>query len=241
MTNEEFANEFQVLYNNITSDGAPGLDSYEISVFLTKAQDELVKNHFSPQSKGNSLQLGFDDSAKRQADFSSLLRTAKCSRVTGSYERIDSRSEVWEMPEDIFIPVHETLLTTSHRTLQVIPVSYAEYMRLMAQPYKRPLRDHAWRLAGNNIGSGGTQAEIITEAGLKTESYTVRYVKRPVPIILEDLDGLTIGGLSEKTECELPPILHEELLQRAAELAKTAWMADPNEQQLQTASGTRSE
>lgn len=50
MTNEEFSNEFDVLYNNITSNQAPGLDEYEKSVFLTKAQDEIVKAYFNPKT-----------------------------------------------------------------------------------------------------------------------------------------------------------------------------------------------
>lgn len=29
MTNLEFSNQFEVLYNNITSNQAPGLDNYE--------------------------------------------------------------------------------------------------------------------------------------------------------------------------------------------------------------------
>ena len=58
MTNQEFSNEFDVLYNNIMSNQAPGLDEYEKSVFLTKAQDEIVKNYFNP--KGNKYQEGFD-------------------------------------------------------------------------------------------------------------------------------------------------------------------------------------
>jgi hypothetical protein len=37
MTTSEFSNQFDVLYNNITSNQAPGLDEYEKSVFLTKA------------------------------------------------------------------------------------------------------------------------------------------------------------------------------------------------------------
>ena len=49
MTNEEFSNEFDVLYNSITSNQAPGLDEYEKSVFLTKAQDEIVKSYFNPR------------------------------------------------------------------------------------------------------------------------------------------------------------------------------------------------
>ena len=47
MTSEEFSNQFDVLYNNITSNQAPGLNEYEKSVFLTKAQSEIVKNYFT--------------------------------------------------------------------------------------------------------------------------------------------------------------------------------------------------
>ena len=58
MTIQEFSNEFDVLYNNIMSNQAPGLDEYEKSVFLTKAQNEILKNYFNP--KGNKYQEGFD-------------------------------------------------------------------------------------------------------------------------------------------------------------------------------------
>lgn len=49
MTPEEMSNEFDVLYNNITSNQAPGLDEYEKSLFLTKAQDEIIKAYFNPK------------------------------------------------------------------------------------------------------------------------------------------------------------------------------------------------
>lgn len=47
MTLKEFSNEFDVLYNNIMSNAAPGLNEYEKSVFLTQAQEELVVNLYS--------------------------------------------------------------------------------------------------------------------------------------------------------------------------------------------------
>lgn len=47
MTIQEFSNQFDVLFNNITSNEAPGVNEYEKSIFLTKAQDEVVKNHFT--------------------------------------------------------------------------------------------------------------------------------------------------------------------------------------------------
>jgi hypothetical protein len=82
MNNAEFSTEFDVLYNNITSNQAPGLTEFEKSVFATKAEKEIVKNYFSPQSAGNTLKEGFDESAKRQADFSMLMKTSSCTQQT---------------------------------------------------------------------------------------------------------------------------------------------------------------
>ena len=55
MTIAEFSDQFDVLFNNITSNQAPGLNEYEKSLFLTKAEKEIVKNYFSANSVGNSL------------------------------------------------------------------------------------------------------------------------------------------------------------------------------------------
>ena len=52
MTTTEFSTEFDVLYNNITSNQAPGLNLYEKSVFLTKAQSQLISEHLIVVQKG---------------------------------------------------------------------------------------------------------------------------------------------------------------------------------------------
>ena len=60
--------------------------------------------------------------------------------------------------------------------------------------------------------------------------YKIRYVKRPKPIILANLadeySNVSIEGINTITECELDPILHPEILQRAVELAKSAYTGD---------------
>lgn len=73
ISNQEILNRFDVLYNNITSNQAPGLDGYEVSVFWNKATLEILKNHLNP--KGNKYGEGFDGSPKRQIDFSNLICT----------------------------------------------------------------------------------------------------------------------------------------------------------------------
>lgn len=240
MTVNEFSNQFDVLYDNITSNKAPGLNEYEKSVFLTKAQDEIIKNYFSP--KGNPKQDGYDDTPKRQADFSKLIKVQIKEMVSGA--TFDPRSILYEMPDDVFIVVNEQIHFVDSRgevedMRQVIPISFSEYSRLMSRPYKEPLKYQAWRLLTlNEIGEPNILAEIIVTSSDKsrysedTIKYVIRYVRRPNPIRLVDFsesfgEDVTIDGGSGVSECELDPILHEEILQRAVELAKIAWSGEP--------------
>ena len=72
MTVQEFSNQFDILYNAIATQSAPGIDSYEKSVYLTKAQLEIIKNYYDPAS--NRKQKGFEGSEKRRVDLKNLIR-----------------------------------------------------------------------------------------------------------------------------------------------------------------------
>lgn len=224
MSAEEMDNMFDVLYNNITSNQAPGLNAYEKSVFLTKAQDEIIKNYFNPKSKGNNTQDGFDGSAKRQIDFSTLIQTySKSNNFSPAHFDLRDNTEGIPLPKGIMFIINEMATVTRNGkpvTLQVVPIKFDEYSRLMSKPYKRPLKYQAWRLTNNDTDN---IVDIIVGPSDTLVSYDIRYVKRPNPIIVSDLDDLTIEGKSTVTDCELDPILHEEILQRAVELAKVAW------------------
>jgi hypothetical protein len=334
MTIPEFSDQFDVLYNNITSNQAPGLNEYEKSLFLTKAEKEIVKNYFTANSKGNNIGQGFDDSAKRQADFSILMKTSSCTPFSGgssttitrkkyvctsedgtqtqtlyddaisvsviggsqvefpegtysvetvegvtitsfpadnpeyearidnypyasgtmvysietitvSSDCIDDRSQVYDFPDDVFIVINEAVKIGGLRK-QVIPLRYDEYTRLMSKPFKRPVKNQVWRLINTGRISSNKAVktvEIIAGPGEVVSSYKIRYIRVPEPIIVGDLDELTIDGKSTiSSECEVDPILHEDILQRAVELAKAAWTAtgqDNTNVMLQT--GQRSE
>ena len=246
MTILEMSDQFDVLFSNITSNQAPGLNEYEKSLFLTKAEKEIVKNYFTASSVGNTTKEGFDDSAKRQADFSVLMRTGACSTVTMSAtNKIDERSKVFSYPDDVFIVINETVKVGS-AIKQVIPLRYDEYTRLMSKPFKRPLKNQVWRLINSGSVTGTVavkRVEIIAGVGEDVSSYSVRYVRVPKPIIVADLDGLTIDGQgTASSECEIDPILHEDILQRAVELAKIAWTSTGQDNaQLMLQAGQRSE
>ncbi len=231
MTVQEFSNEFDVLYNNIMSNQAPGLDEYEKSVFLTKAQYEIVKNYFNP--RGNKYGEGIDDSPKRQIDFSTLITAAEpTTYASPGYVKFDDRSHLYKMPNDIFIVLNETGINTvdgTSRLISIIPINYGEYTRLMSKPFKQPLKNQGWRLF-NSTGGVDFVSEVIVKHNSVLSDYKIRYVRRPKPIILANLadeySNVSIEGESRISECELDPILHPEILQRAVELAKSAYVGD---------------
>ena len=234
MTVSEFSDQFDVLYNNITSNQAPGLNEYEKSVFLTKAQEEIVKSYFNPKS--NPHQDGFDDSPKRQADFSSLITSTPLDSTTNDTP-FDKRAKSFKYPSDVFLVLNEQIYS-GNTPYVVVPISYREYDRLMAKPYKYPPKYQAWRLItlghrDNTPDEGNAQSTIAEIIGVFKDSsitYSMRYVKRPSPIILHNLNdiqnSLSIQGESTAMTSALPDEIHEEILQRAVELAKVAWSGD---------------
>lgn len=233
MTVQEFSNEFDILYNNIMSNQAPGLNEYEKSVFLTKAQDEIVKAYFNP--KGNKFQEGYDDSGKRQIDFSMITVKTELGKtndeVSGDhfYNTADNSSARFNFPNDVMMVLNESLRVTRNREviyLVVVPISYLEYSRLMSKPYKYPIKNQAWRLI---ISDSTRYVELIAGPNddMSVAKYFIRYLRRPHPIILDNLpDGLTIENCSGVMSCELDPEIHQEILQRAVELAKASYIGD---------------
>lgn len=227
MTNPEFSNEFDVLYNSITSNQAPGLDDYEKSVLLTRAQDDILKAYFDPRT--NKTQQGYDGSEIRQIDFSMVTVVKDYEEQAFSTAVLDPRpnNKSIALEGNILIPINEQLVVMRDgRTeyLQVIPITYDEYRRLMSKPYKRPLKYQAWRLM--NTSDSTNKADIIAGPNDTFIKYSMRYVKRPRAIILSDLDGVTLDGNDKAQTCELDPILHPEVLQRGVELARAYYTGD---------------
>lgn len=176
MTTQEFSNEFDVLYNNIMSNQAPGLDEYEKSIFLTKAQEELVRDYFNSRNVKNAQ--GFDDNQKRQYDFSTLLSSITLPDFIDTYRALsvlnsviyntifDSRAKIYIAPSDLFLVINESIEDSAKRRYSVLPISYDEYNRLMLKPYGFPLKRQAWRIISDRtsslVGWGGKQVDSAT-------------------------------------------------------------------------------
>lgn len=230
----EWSAEFDIMWNNIMSNQAPGLSEYEKSVFLTNAQEQLVLDYLSP--KTNIKGEGFDDSLLRQSDFDSLIVIDNMASYSPT-KKLDSRSTTryFKYPSsDILVVLNEScreVIGTSPSQVTkeyvVVPISYSEYMRMMQKPFKYPVKGTAWRL--NGVQDTTTTVELIARfAG--TVTYVLRYVKRPSPIVLAAIP-VAIENVTTAQTCTLPEHLHQEILRRAVNLAKIAWSEPAVEQQ----------
>ena len=253
MTTQEFSNTFDTLLNSYNTASTFGeqasrgeivLDEYEKSVLLTQAQDIILKQYF----EGVGVNGGFDDSTRRQVDFSNLITVEEITKeenpVLTSY---DERSLIYKTPTTVAgkakvlyilnekIVVSTTIgepAVTTKRQYVVVPINYKEYDRQMSKAYAQPLKKQAWRLFQDNGASGDSTIDLYSEiipvensiVNGEVPKYKIRYIRRPQPIILTNLDFVTqadleIDGVKTISECELNPIVHMDILNKAVELA----------------------
>lgn len=142
--------------------------------------------------------------------------------ATGDIETYDDRGVFVNLPSNLLFVLNEKVIDVDGKNYVVVPINYREYDRQMSRAYTQPLKKQAWRLF-NDGNAELLKAELIPVRGTTIDSYKVRYIRRPRPIVLVDLtaDDLDIEGVSIPTECELNPIIHLDILNKAVELALT--------------------
>lgn len=224
MTTEEFSNEFDTLLNSYSTIEAFGktpstieLDEYEKSVFLTNAQEEIVIGMYNGK---NTFEDSFERTEEIRRYLSGLIKTYIATDKKVGYTGLSKSSVFFELPDDLWFITYESvnlkddgLGCMSGEDISVIPITQDKYHRIRKNPFRGTNERRALRLDLN-----GKVIEIVSKYNV--DSYLVRYLSRPTPIILTDLtDSLSINGISVKTECELNPVIHRAILERAVKLA----------------------
>lgn len=234
MTSQEMALEFDILYNNIASNMAPGIDAYEKSVFLTKAQEQIVTAIYDGS---------FEGSEKLRECINPLVVTEKCNKDSSSTTKkgVEEGSEFFELPKDAwyivyeFIKLNSTAPCDNGRRVAVKPVKVDEYHRIRRNPFRRARKNEVLRLNTEGV------VEIVTPA-YKDYDYIIRYLRRPKPILVgADYECPTIEGynLSEQNpvtgiwtpvnmDCELLDAIHRTIVETAVNLAIAAYKSTNN-------------
>lgn len=233
MTAEEFDDEFLLNYQYVGGNSAPGFNAYARSLFLTRAQEELVKDAFSPKS--NRKSEGFEQTEDRRRQLSNLVKqfVAEPSyAVPYTLElNLEPNSLIYTIGNNLSILriVHEHIVIDPNicgkTILPVDPISHDTYNNIKDNPFRRPGLERAWRIDQGVIDNIENSLEII--ADIPYLRYVLRYVRRPRPIIVADLTAIgnasySIEGLTAIRTSELSEAFHPEIITRAVQNALEA-------------------
>ena len=224
MTIEEFSNEFDVLLNSYAANnpfgigqGLTQLDEYEKSVLLTEAQESIVKDLYNGKLTGD----GFESTEEQKRNLDSLVNTLELTSKDISKPKMSDNSKFFQLPPDVWFITYESVLLSdeslgckNNTRADVIPIRQDEYHNIKNNPFRGPSDKRVIR-----IDTGSSVIELISKYTI--QSYFIKYLSKPKPIILQDItdENLSINGETKRMGCELNTVLHRTILERAVALA----------------------
>lgn len=231
MTTEEFSDAFDTLVNSAANvdnfgsiDSTLNFDEYEKSYFLTKAQEEVVRELYTGK---NRFRESFEKTEELRRLLNNLIVTYKQPLSEENYNNLALTDKSYLVPifDDVMYIIYEavrlkddSLGCYSGTVINVQPITHDEYNKIKDNPFRGPTRYKALRLDTNDDQPVNC-VEIISK--YSCDEYIVRYLKKLNPIILVDLkdSNVSIDGETKKQDCELNSILHEYILERAVDMA----------------------
>ena len=226
MTNLEFSREFDILYNNITSNQAPSLNSYEKSVFLTEAEEQYQQELVSG--------IGGKDNNRILAILSPFITRkeytpSELQSDTFSFEKrgTNSVSIVSEDKDNVLVILRESAMchdeNCATHPCNIYPVKEDEVNHILLNPF-RFNKNIVLRVDEYGNPDSRYRRTLIYKGTL--DSYTIIYVRPCKPIILFDENNdfdLSVNEFGYETSCEFPASCHRRILEMAVLRAKAAW------------------
>ena len=217
MNVQEFSNTFDTLLQPyITKESLEqnnlAFDEYEKSIFLTKAQEQIVLE----------LYQKLEQSEEVRKYLSNLIKTANFAPIGEQDETLinnNFKSYKVELGNTVLFMIYEQCTLSdennciNNKIVSVVPTIHDDLDKVLKNPFKSPNSRKVIRLDFDN------KIELISKYNIS--NYKVRYLKKPNPIILVALeDNLSINnGDTKVSNGETNPILHERIVQRAVQLA----------------------
>lgn len=218
MNAQEFSNSFDTLLQpyiakeSFSEQNNLAFDEYEKSIFLTKAQEQIVLE----------LYQELEQSEENRKYLSNLIKTDNYVPIGEHDETLinsNFKSYKVEISNDILFMIYEQCTLNdennciNNKIVSVVPTIHDNLDKVLKNPFKSPNSRKVIRLDFDN------KIELISKYNIS--NYKVRYLKKPNPIILVALeDNLSINnGDTKVSNGETNPILHERIVQRAVQLA----------------------
>lgn len=218
MNVQEFSNSFDTLLQpyiakeSFSEQNNLAFDEYEKSIFLTKAQEQIVLE----------LYQELEQSEEVRKYLSNLIKTDNYAPVGEQDDTLINntfKSYKVEIEDSVLFMIYEQCTLSdknnciNNKIVSVVPTIHDDLDKVLKNPFKSPNSRKVIRLDFDN------KIELISKYNIS--NYKVRYLKKPNPIILVALeDNLSINnGDTKVSNGETNPILHERIVQRAVQLA----------------------
>ena len=213
---QELSNLFDTLLQPYITKDVSGeqntlaFDEYEKSIFLTKAQEQIVLE----------LYQELEQSEEVRKYLSNLIKTDNYVPVGEQDETLINnifKSYKVEIEDSVLFMIYEQCTLSdennciNNKIVSVIPTIHDDLDKVLKNPFKSPNNRKVIRLDFDN------KIELISKYNIS--NYKIRYLKKPNPIILVKLEDLNIDKKQEVSNGETNPILHERIVQRAVQLA----------------------
>lgn len=217
MTTKEFSNAFDTMLNSYGDfSSILAFDEYEKSLFLTQAQEQLIVELYTGRNNKTS---SFEETEELRSSLKGLIKTYTPTESSEDFKGISKYSKFFILPDDVLFITYEAATLDDESTgckngseILITPVTQDEFYRVMNNPFRQASKRKALRL-----DNGLHVAEIVTKYNIK--DYTIRYLSKPTPIILANLEDVSIDGENKITECKLDSVMHKYILERAVALA----------------------
>lgn len=213
---QELSNLFDTLLqpyitkDNFGKQNNLAFDEYEKSIFLTKAQEQIVLE----------LYQELEQSEENRKYLSNLIKTGNYVPVGEQDNTLINntfKSYKVEIEDSVLFMIYEQCTLSNEnncingRIVSVVPTIHDDLDKVLKNPFKSPNNRKVIRLDFDN------KIELISKYNIS--NYKIRYLKKPNPIILVKLEDLNIDKKQEVSNGETNPILHERIVQRAVQLA----------------------
>ena len=217
---------FNLQYNNVFSNQAPGLVDYEISMYLTMAHIEIIDEYSANVDlfeKNRSLLTAYLINDKRPT-----IAYSDSNLPVINYDR-EIAYQTFEFTENYWKILKEYAYTKLKPSgIPIKPITYDGFNTMSVNPFKKPNGLKGWRLDINADGDSARDVKILFKKIGDTDyikTYDVVYLVTPKSF---DLDNDSIPNTLDNN-----PFLTEKIINRAVELSTRDYKSNDLQSQVQ--------
>lgn len=213
------------------------LNEYEKSLYLTKAQKEIVRGSYLGLTVPNNL-MGepFEYSENIRRALAQIVRTTTYygndvnnannwiynqSYNSSMYDyNVTLKDDVWYIVYEDAVVINKDCVSSkdsnNHQHCNVVPTKHDELYKIINNPFRKPSKNRVLRLdIDYNV------VQLVTSYPFY--SYEIRYISEPKPIITANLPiDVSIDGCNTYQDCELNTVVHDLIVDYAIQLIAQA-------------------